>query len=265
MYLAENTFDKLKEKYRFGIELEIDDDDLPYYDIENDTVFGCKDDGSLDKGSEFYSPIMQGDKGYNAIEKFCHCVRNKKVSTKAGFHLHIGSENFGIRNITKIWMLYRIIEKYIFLILPESRRENNYCKKSKMDIDAISGIKSESEFSTLWNSHDNENGSRYFGLNLTALETHSTIELRYHSGTVNFDKVINWIKFNFALIEFACDSSMERIKSLQRITDKKESKETIFKMLLDVIVKDDDVKKFYIERFAKINGKQAETLQAVES
>ena len=257
--LKENTFNLLKYKYNFGIELEIDNEDLPYYDIENNTCFGSKEDGSLNCGMEFYSPILQGDKGYNEIKKFCNNVNGYSVSTKAGYHLHIGAENFNYNDLKKIWLLYRIIEKYIYSILPASRQDNKYCIQSIIDIQHILNITSMDGFKILWNSHDNNNGTRYHGLNLTALESHNTIELRYHSGTINFDKIINWIKLNFELITFAKESSIEKILSLNKIVLPKDNLKN-FEKLLNVLVDYNDVKEFYIERFKKLNGIKEEVL-----
>jgi len=135
--LNNNTFKKITQNFRFGIELEIDEEDIEYNSIEENTCFGSKEDGSLSKGSEFYSPILQGDKGYNEIEKFCNCVKGLYASTSTGFHLHIGAEKFEIKDIKRIYLTYRIIEDYIFAILPKSRSNNRYCNKSLVEIDSI--------------------------------------------------------------------------------------------------------------------------------
>lgn len=254
MYLSENTFEKITSKHKFGIELEVDSNNLPYNDIEENTVFGCKHDGSLDCGSEFYSPIMQGDKGYSAIADFCENIGSEKPSRKAGFHLHINAKDFSSHSIKKIYILYRIVEKYIYKILPESRKENSYCRKSNMKIEKILAINSYNDFWQLYNSYENENGTRYFGLNLKALESHNTIELRYHSGTVDFEKIINWIKFNLALVDFALSASIVRILSIEKIIAKNDFSK--FEKILDIVLKEKSVKDYILARYKKFNSSE---------
>ena len=87
------TFKHLRDRKCFGIELEIDNDDLDYGAIERDTVFGSKYDGSLNCGSELYSPILQGDIGYHATEKLCKIIKDYSVGKSAGYHVHIDARD----------------------------------------------------------------------------------------------------------------------------------------------------------------------------
>lgn len=221
--LEGNTFKLITSKRCFGIELEIDVNDLPYKEIEIRTCFGSKYDGSIDEGKEFYSPILQGDIGYLEVKKFCDVVGLHHISSKAGFHLHIDARDMTYKEIRRVWLTYRIIEVYIFLILPHSRRQNSYCKKSQMPIADIKKIKSQADFIRLWRSEKNSNGIRYLGLNLSAYFDHKTIELRYHSGTSDFEKIINWIKLNLAIVDFALKRSVRKICSLESAIQMTES------------------------------------------
>ncbi len=45
-------------------------------------------------------------------------------------------------------------------------------------------------------------GNRYRGLNLHSLLNIGTIELRYHSGTLDSTKIINWLFINTAIIDY---------------------------------------------------------------
>jgi hypothetical protein len=47
------------------------------------------------------------------------------------------------------------------------------------------------------------NQSRYTGFNLHSLYYRGTIELRHHSGTINAQKIINWINLNLAILDYA--------------------------------------------------------------
>ena len=41
---------------------------------------------------------------------------------------------------------------------------------------------------------------RYYGTNLCALQKYGTIEFRYHSGTVDAEKIIAWVRILNAIV-----------------------------------------------------------------
>ena len=45
--------------------------------------------------------------------------------------------------------------------------------------------------------------NRYFKLNVQAFWRHKTAEFRQHSGTIEFEKIANWVLFTSRLIEFS--------------------------------------------------------------
>ncbi len=47
----------------------------------------------------------------------------------------------------------------------------------------------------------NAQDSRYYKVNLRSYQRHGTIEFRQHSGTVNFVKICNWVRFLSAFID----------------------------------------------------------------
>jgi hypothetical protein len=49
-------------------------------------------------------------------------------------------------------------------------------------------------------------GSRYYKLNLSAINVHGTIEFRQHSGTVNAEKAVNWVKLTAGFMRAAEDA-----------------------------------------------------------
>jgi len=98
--LENNKFKKLKHKRCFGIEVEIDDDDLPLYELQ-ETCFASRNDGSLENGKEFVSPILQGDKGYEAIKEFCKITKFCKHNTRGSVHLHIDARDLSWVKIKK--------------------------------------------------------------------------------------------------------------------------------------------------------------------
>lgn len=254
-----NTFKHLRFKRCFGIELEINDKHLEYKDIENNTCFGSKEDGSLDCGSEFYSPILQGDKGYLAIKKFCDTIRKPNIGVCTGYHLHLDARNLYLKDIQKIWLLYRIFEGVLYHMLPNSRTNNRYCRPSNININNIY-ICHYTNLENFWYSQDDEdedrtghyNPTRYFGFNLHSYFYQSTIEIRYHSGTADFNKIINWIKINQSLVKFALNHSLKEIYQLHNLNKYKTNYSKI-RYLFKTVISSDFLWTYYKQRFAKFS------------
>lgn len=82
--------------------------------------------------------------------------------------------------------------------MPQSRRQNYYCKGlssiSASDIQAAQSI---------YDLRAAFGNNRYRKVNLEAYARHRTVEFRQHSGTTNFTKMENWIRFLNGLITFA--------------------------------------------------------------
>jgi intergrase/recombinase len=62
-------------------------------------------------------------------------------------------------------------------MLPPTRTANKFCKRG--------------EFKTFASAASQ--GDRYWGINATAFNRHKTIEIRMHSATTDYTKIINWI------------------------------------------------------------------------
>lgn len=107
------------------------------------------------------------------LEQVCEFLRkhDASVDTSCGLHVHVDSRNLKTdaekqQAASKYAYAMELLEK----MLPESRLENRYCLKG-------------ASFS-----------NRYHQVNATALEKYGSIEIRAHSGTVNFTKILNWVK-----------------------------------------------------------------------
>ena len=148
---------------------------------------------------ELVSPILEGEDGIEQIKKVCAVLGacKAKVNTSCGLHVHHDARGFEKKHLVNVLKFYHRSEKYLDSILPASRRgdNNTYCKSVKLAIDQIdaSGIHERSL-------------SRYFKVNLTSFFRHGTVEFRHHSGTVEADKIINWVVLTAVIMSRAQDS-----------------------------------------------------------
>ena len=231
--LNTNTFttdyrSKSKNAVPFGIELEFY---IPNYisilDLSNDlneklNGFGLKNDGSLGRnGYEIVSPIISGRKGIQAIKTLTDILTKyqARVDRTCGFHLHISGDDLiqETKHLKKLLELYYSFEEVLLSFLPKSRRENNYCKKitdnySELDLIINNSMLDEFEKAYYKTTSDDEirekkschyQNERYYGLNLHSLFSNRHYEIRYHSGTINYEKIINWIKLHLQMKKIA--------------------------------------------------------------
>lgn len=112
--------------------------------------------------------------GFESLNKLCNALNEAGcyINKTCGLHVHLD-----VRNLDKegVRLLGRKLTRCLPVlkhIMPESRHNNRYCRLGM------------SRFG----------GDRYFAVNLTSYKKFKTIEIRLHSGTVDFEKIKNWIE-----------------------------------------------------------------------
>jgi hypothetical protein len=155
-------------------------------------------DGTLGSGIEVVSPVLKGQNGLNQLRKVAAALEahGARVNRTCGLHVHVGAKGLTPLHIQCILNRYSMMEEVIDSMMPRSRRgnDNHYCQsiRSLMSQDC-SGL-----LSRRWASLEEMARSisrRYYKINLAAYLRHGTIEFRHHSGTVNPNKIVNWVLF----------------------------------------------------------------------
>lgn len=170
------------------------------------------------KGFELVSPILQGEVGITEMKKVCEILQQcgAKVNSSCGTHVHIDAHSINLGSWKRIYINYARLEKVIDDFMPKSRKgNNNYYTKGFSTMtnfeEKISNARSLVEI-------DNFFGSRYFKINPKSYARHNTIEFRQHSGTVEFEKISNWVRFLGNLITFSEDNLVTD-KSLEGLAE----------------------------------------------
>jgi len=179
-------------------------------------------DGSLTdapngyQGVELVSPVLKGETGLDTIRTVCAVLAgfNVKITPKCGFHVHHNARDLDLNAWKTMVKKYMTFEGVIDTFVPKSRRgnENVYCRSlrsrfSSMEagLGALAQAKTFNEVLLAANG-----GNRYHKLNLTSFQRHGTVEFRQHSGTVEAEKIINWVIFGQAMIEDAVKTKFTR-------------------------------------------------------
>lgn len=152
---------------------------------------------------ELVSPVLEGENGLQQINTVCKTLNEcgAKVNKSCGTHIHFDAAALDLDWWKKIYINYARLERVIDSFMPLSRRKsNNMYSKSLCEIRSF-----ESKINAAHNLRDIENifNSRYFKINPQSYSRHNTIEFRQHSGTVESDKIIAWIKFLNNLVNFS--------------------------------------------------------------
>ncbi len=132
-----------------------------------------EDSGSREHGHEICVLATQ-DEVPEVVTKLCDYLKkiDAYVNKSCGLHVHLDMRN---RNLENAYSNLVASQKFLFAMQPKSSQENSYCLP-------VTGRK--------YKVHR----TRYHAINSKAYAEHKTLEMRLHSGTVNAEKIINWVQ-----------------------------------------------------------------------
>lgn len=148
-----------------------------------------------------------------------------------------------IRNLKALTAFYLTYDDVFLSMLPTTRRDNTFCKpiKSRYTLRDILGIQSQGDFDKMWFRHEGDprgtNGgrdnkeyadrkldphdsSRYVGVNFhSLLSRNGTLEIRYHSGTLDSQKILYWVALHQRIMDLASSGGLD-IKLIEKSHNK---------------------------------------------
>lgn len=138
-----------------------------------------KEDGSVqdsdgENGHELN--VLLKERTYKlTLKKVCDVLisLDAEVNSSCGLHVHL---DMRARNKERVFHNLVSVQDILFSMQPASRRENAYCPRN------ICTSFQEEE----------EKGDRS-AINTWAWRDHKTLEVRLHAGTINFNKISNWV------------------------------------------------------------------------
>lgn len=159
-------------------------------------------DASVNGGYELVSPVLKGQSGLDEVKAVCEALSEvgALINKSCGFHAHFGTDDFkeSISVWRNLYINYATLEEDIDAFMPPSRRRNTYCASLK-----VRGWREKMENARTLVELEKAitKRSRYFKLNSQSYWRHGTVEFRQHSGTIEFDKIRNWLLFCARFIE----------------------------------------------------------------
>lgn len=178
-----------------------------YYNHETKNWWKIVTDASC--GFELVSPPLSGAEAFEQIKIVCRVLEEcgSKVDRRCGLHIHHNANDFTLDTFKNLLNLYIRFENVIDSMMPKSRRanNNNYCRSMasfygmregavNMRLEQIKVCTTVKELRRVYGE------DRYRKLNMESYVKHGTIEFRQHSGTLEADKIINWIILTQAMV-----------------------------------------------------------------
>lgn len=161
-------------------------------------------DASVNGGYELVSPVLKGQSGLDEVKAVCEALSEvgALINKSCGFHAHFGTDDFkeSISVWRNLYINYATLEEDIDAFMPPSRRRNTYCASLKVCgwCEKMENARTLVELEKAITKR-----SRYFKLNSQSYWRHGTVEFRQHSGTIEFDKIRNWLLFCARLVELS--------------------------------------------------------------
>jgi len=149
---------------------------------------------------ELVSPILEGISGLEQVQKVSVVLGRlrAKINKSCGLHIHFDAANMDLKCWKNLILNYANLESVIDSMMPESRRANDYCRTM-----GIENLKSQIESAQTIEIAANIFPSRYRKINTQAYFRQKTVEFRQHSGTIESEKIINWILFLHNLVSYS--------------------------------------------------------------
>jgi hypothetical protein len=223
----------------YGIELETDECS-GYSSLDGSAAWGAKDDPTCD-GKEFYTDILNGDDGLDAIVELTDMASSNSwhAGSSCGYHLHIDMRQENDDSLFSAAYAYRITEDLWFDCVESSRHNNGYCKRAKWSCDDVTG-------------HDGSFDSfvrdvvrtRYYWINVEAYRRHTTFEVRLHHGSVNEDAVCNWVKAHTRFTDWATSLGLDAVR--EKFDGK--GRDEQFEIIASEAWNDDALRSYYADR-----------------
>lgn len=217
----------------FGVELEVQIDSLkgPSLVKSLPPFVGVGHDGSIrGYGVELQTPPASGEQAEKMIRIVCHRLHASEAKTdkSCGYHIHLDTHDLdNLRNndqayaIKNLWAFYIVFEDVLLSFMPISRRFNQYCRHLGSDyhIDEIFRCNTVEELERVWyraktSNHlaqcksEAKHGTRYRGANFHTLFREKHLEIRFHSGTVNHRKILEWANLHCQVVDKAIETGL---------------------------------------------------------
>lgn len=218
---------------------------------------GMGHDGSIqmDYGFEIQSPRLGSALGEEFITRTTEVLHKYKarIDDSCGMHIHLDGRGIISPSrrtfpaaLLQLWKAHLVFEDVTLSFLPYSRRRNDFCRPmaDSFKLLELNNIGSLLDAEKLWYKERtfervrrvktvHRHVSRYFGVNLHSLLSHGHLEIRYHSGTTNPQKILEWANLHCLIMDAAAAGkfSYDFLREAQATSSLKEKTQMLFTLI----------------------------------
>jgi hypothetical protein len=230
---------KIGSERCYGIELETEQCD-DYFALANSGAWGAKDDPTV-SGKEFYSAILDGDDGLAAIAELADVaeMNDWRIEDDCGFHLHLDARNESDDSLFAVAYAYRATQELWISFVDSSRDDNQYSHRARWTLDDLDPHAGSFRSFVIHNTT-----SRYEWANFRAYDTHTTVEIRLHQGSIDCEEISNWVKAHTRFMDWAATAGYASVKEALDGLDFV----GLFDFIADKVWQDDSLGTYYQDR-----------------
>lgn len=177
-----------------------------------------------------------GNKLVENTKLLCGTLRAEgfKVNQSCGLHVHIDCRKLRTKplKLSNLVLTYYAFEDILYSMLPKSRWTNQYCLPLFEDYKS-KDLKNKTldKFSKKWykseyyaeSTTDQHHSSRYHNINVHSIFYRGSLEIRMHSGTLDSEKILNWVYLLLKIKKWALNNYDDEIiqKAIKMKTGKR--------------------------------------------
>lgn len=220
---------------------------------------GMTGDGSVSgmslHGFEMQTPRLAGRKGEELLWRVGASLKkvDATVNSTCGMHIHLDGKGLINPNrriypkaLIQLWKAYIVFEDVVLSVIPYERRSTSYARplRDVFKLIELEVCETMLDCERLWYKErywhniqsyklDRHHTTRYFGVNLHPLLGHGHMEIRYHSGTTNPNKILQWVNLHALIMDAAAEGKFTRefLKEAQATTALKDKTDLLFDLL----------------------------------
>lgn len=228
-------------------------------------------------GFELQTPRLAGKRGEELVRRMCAATKEVEahVNESCGMHVHIDGKGLMPQDrkeypaaIIQLWKAYLVFEGVLMSLVPYSRRNNDFCRRlsEAFQINELDTIENMFDVEKMWykarTTQDirqakgqHYSPTRYFGVNFHCLLNDGHFEIRFHPGTLNPKKVLEWANLHSLIADAAVRLAFDQVFLREaQATYHLQEKATL---LFDRLGMSKASKEFYLSRQRKFADKKS--------
>jgi hypothetical protein len=151
---------------------------------------------------ELVSPILRGEDGIHQLQLAMDVLKGMvEVNKSCGIHVHHGALDLTTEQMVTIYKLWKIDQSAIDYLVTPSRRNNSYCLPLAMDLRSEGWRRATRStpgyFTRIVGGVDGR-----AVLNFTSYGLRGTLEFRQHHSSLDYGKILAWVVFTQAVVEY---------------------------------------------------------------